>query len=539
MLPILAKRIANGTNLAMLIVPESLFEINKGDLAKTARELFGQDIFIFDFNQDTPLTKTELLKIQAGLLQTIQERGFIATTKSNLLAYQHAYHKLSIQIGKEQNEEARETMAENLKIMAKTLKLIKDKGDVIADEVDTILDVRKEVNFAIGNPEELNKVTKTCATKLMEMILQHSPTLKKALKTDDQVSLGSEGRGIELKKVAVEYLKELKQQNKGVDFGADDDFITFVTTQDSKVTLDAGSWPPFLRKLKAENLPLFNEVATMRQLLSVGLVNSLALSKTTPSGYGRDPNGIWTIPYSNSAPSLKSQFDNEIERTCNTLQDYIANGISDGQARELVNGYLQAARQELMIRRDREPDLTLDETEVGKEFTAYIQDINKNLPKDRQLPLSLKGFKYDQIRDLKNAIAEIPEAAVAYCNHFVLAKMQFSPLQITGTPQDLVAMTHSFRGFTGTLWNDKTFADKIDAKKTAGVDGKTYTLLMEMKPKVRKITLEPGNEIGSLLSQTGLVGEYQALIELGGVLKGKRSDDRSHKSMLKLLKIQS
>ena len=171
-MPILAKKKATGKNLAVLLLPEELYEANCRGLDIKNRLLFGQEMHRFDFSLKTDKSVKALQTIRLRLLQTMHDYGFINSTKRSLLSLKNTYILLLNKLSKYKPDESPpQELLGQVREMSKIVALFSDQADILADEVDACLDVRKEVNIALGDAQPVDQIKGDVGADLMQMIL--------------------------------------------------------------------------------------------------------------------------------------------------------------------------------------------------------------------------------------------------------------------------------------------------------------------------------------------------------------------------------
>lgn len=515
LLPLLAKRKATGKNLVMLMLPDALYETNCRDLEATNRELFGQGIFRFDFNRQSDRSVIALQQTYINLLRTIQDKGFVTTTKNSMLSFRNAYFELLHQldsIPEESREGASEQIKEindKLRVMSKILILFAHNTEVLADEVDACLDVRKEVNFALGTDEKVDPIIHDAGIELMEIIIGAEQgtdldELRVAILTNTNASISPMRR-----KELMGILAGNFYDRNSVEGIERDPFIHYFLNTSGEKEL-----PEFMQKLKVENPPLYKKFAAAKAFLHQGYGSTLG--KVANVNYGRDPvSGIWTIPYkASNTPNIGSEYDDTIERVSYTIQDYIQNGVSFEQVFNVVALMRKSALEE--IQHSPKP---MSQTRAAAEFKRFMQQVDPER-KFGDHP-SLDSFDTNRkVRSLQGVINEHPMGKLLFLRGHVLDKMTQSPLRVNAVSDDVVAMVAHFGGFSGTIGNRHTFNDRIEAEKTLGTDGRTWSLLLRRDVKVKTFDYDSKDSIGSLLEGGDIVGNYQATIDTGAYLRG-------------------
>ena len=83
-LPLLMYILANGEQLAIIIVPSESLRINFNDLRKISHESFKQDIILFDFDRSHDNNPALLQKPYETFLTAIQEKQYIIMTEQTI-----------------------------------------------------------------------------------------------------------------------------------------------------------------------------------------------------------------------------------------------------------------------------------------------------------------------------------------------------------------------------------------------------------------------------------------------------------------------
>lgn len=516
-LPLLAKRKANGQNLVMLVLPEDLYNINCGNLDITNRMLFGQKMHRFDFCRETE-TNLEALQVKhLRLLETIQEQGFIMTTKKNVLSFRNAFAEKLCKLrdlGPAATTKRAELLAE-IREMNSILFLFKNHTDAIADEVDACLDIRKEVNFSLGENSPIDQIKRDVGVRMMDILLEATDgSLLGALKTNiinnTQASMSQVHIDACMEEIAKIYRGKfnLAFNEKG--------FLDYMMDKPSGKGVEAE-----VNALKQTDNDLYRQITALKGFIHKGFGNTL--KNVGRVKYGRDPvSGIWTIPYkASNTPSIGSEFDDDIERISFTIQDYLQFGVSYKPVFQAIATLHARAVQELRAA-EEDPDnnmIGINDTAAAKDFEELLKKMDPEGRAGRNLTLAAIANP-SRIEALVAAINGTPEGRLAFVGGIVFDQMMQTNTQINAVSSDLPEMVRNFSGFTGTPWNLLTYHDKIQAQKNLGVDGLTWALMLSRDIPIKTFNFDAMNPTESLLSELDIVGKKQALIDAGAYLRG-------------------
>lgn len=526
-MPILAKRKATGKNLVLLVLPEELYETNCSGLDIKNRALFGQDIHRFEWSRKTDMSVESLERIHINLLDTIKNKGFMPTTKRSILSMKDSYVLLLNKLSEMQPHEDKSELLGQIRAMSKILALFQNQGEILADEVDACLDVRKEVNFAIGKQEVVDQVKGDVAAELMMLLLYHElpaatdpdrensillHELKVALLQTTNAAISPKKRREALKVLTGLYFD--KHQPEGFER---ESFIAYILDDP-----DAKEVEKQVLALKESNNGLFKQISSVKTFINQGFGTTLA--KVGNVNYGRDPiTGVNTIPYkASNAPSINSEYDDDIERISFTFQDYLQNGVSYKQIYQIVARMQNKAIGELRASEDEYANIL--DMPAAQEFQQFLREIDP----ENKLPASINLASVCDptvIKTLVNTLNESPKGLLAFCHRQVISNMQQYSAQIDAKSTELPGLVKSFGGFTGTPWNIHTYHDKINAEVNLGVDGTTWALMLGREVDVKTFKFDPEKPIDSLLSSIDVVSNHQAMIDTGAYLRGTSNSE--------------
>lgn len=87
---------ADGTHLAMAIIPEWLYKINVVELDRACRQLFGMKLIRFEFDRNSSVSVDDLRKQYAQLTTAIEQKQALLTTKTSLLSFRNKFLELEV-----------------------------------------------------------------------------------------------------------------------------------------------------------------------------------------------------------------------------------------------------------------------------------------------------------------------------------------------------------------------------------------------------------------------------------------------------------
>ncbi len=516
-LPTLLAKYADGEHLAIGIIPEWLWEIVANDLDKSSHEIFNQKLHHFVFDRNTIISREFLLTQYVAMTDAILQKNAVIATKTSLLSFRNRYIELVKQLQTAEESE-RPALYEKIELMANVLLLLKERGKAIADEVDSILDVRKELNYSIGQPAPLDESKCNVAIQLNRKIVDwlkiegedpRKDFAQKFLK-NEQASLSDEARERILSGLAGEMYDALRLMDFGIEKDA---FVQFIrrspasheSPQYLMVSEQIGS-------LGVGQPELYKNIKNLRLLLNTFEGTLKASNKV---GYGRKEGGIETIPYKASNTPAQAEFGDETERIAYLIQDYLQEGLSTQQREDFIERLNVDIKEEMKAKKN-EPG-NVEENEKYRAFTL----------KWGVTPVQARESKVEQER-IRQALKNSPSEMLEFVQAWVLPKIYMAKEQVSSNAQDFVDLFDAFSGFTGTTWNLHTFHEKanISAAKTEGTDGKSLLFLLEGCPdlQIRTVNLQDGRDttvIQKIIEQyPDFFNRYDALIDAGAYMKG-------------------
>lgn len=515
-LPMLLHRLADGQRAAIGILPEWLYEIVSGDLDKSSRALFDQDIFKFEFDRNTKMDREWLLNQYITLGEAIQNRNAIVTTKTFLLSFRNKFLELQEELETATGDDV-DDLEEKLSLMADILLLFKKRGAVIADEVDAILDVRQELNYALGLPDKIDPKKCQMGLKVYRKILQLQSEYGDKLRKNEQGLLTAQDIENLKEQIALTFFKEwgaeLAKHKPSIDKQVFCKYLQGKT--DLGIPLKENT-PLFMHAIKGKNLELYQNISLLRQYLTQTLPTTLSRSGNVH--YGRAPDGKNTIPYkANNTPS-EAEHGEEFERISYFIQDYLQNGLTETQVQSWVNGLLTQISSEMY------EHLTKTGTIGAFENTPTYQRFHKDFPnidltQANQDPTILTQF----LKELNVS----DETKLNFLESWIFPSLEIANRQVSSNANDLVNMVNSFSGFTGTPWNTDTYNTKIHTQdtQTKGTEGKTIELLVNLfaagNLDIHIINLDADRPLDSIVNAVpDFMDRYDSLIEAGYYLKG-------------------
>lgn len=513
LLPTLGLAKANGTNLSMIEVPDHLFRTNFYDLNEKAQRLFGQKVYGFHFKRTPSYTARDYKALYRHLTQAIHSRSYFVTTNSSTTSLFMKYQEL-LEEGPKAGKE--KEWQKQIKWLDRILKIFKERTDVLLDEVHDNLNVRKQYNYTLGEPEAISsfdikitldlfkffaKVEFSKDRTLLDVIkvpsLLLSPEGEKALTTLADALVRSEDSPLKsyIEQLGIKGDKE-KEALAGYLLNKNEGFVEQIAK---------------LKDPKARAI-----FCIYKQQLSNLLTHTL--KNKYHENYGRSKNPQKTslerliaIPYAgNNEPKEGFQFGNYFVTMNYSIQGVLNEGLDFETTQTLIKKLFEQANLELI----ENPSLdSLVATQAG----ILLQKFLKRFP--NQVNLEDK----EQLEDLYQSLKNDPDFIFYALEEEILPQITVNRKVLFSNLQHHVSMFHSVQGMTGTPWNSHTQNLDFDALPSLGTDGFTTNLLKVKKAPVNPLRYQNPNQfLGDAfktMSSTD-VRKTRAIIDIGAMFRG-------------------
>ena len=484
-MPLLALKKANGTNLSMIIVPSALYETNVADLQAVSQRLFGQEAYEFKFTREKALDSNDLKARLKKMWQVIRNRGYMIATPESMQSLELRYlEMLDTPPRQDATQEARQEWSLQVQYLEKMLKLIKHRGDALIDEIDSNLDPKKELNFTIGGEAEVSDAYIGMIVSLYNLLPsvvvdmpQGSVPLEDILLGNREISDpkfwrdATEQLAYQLvnhsKSPLINIVRKLSPENKRL-------LVSYLLDREEKL-------PAFIQ---ATDKDTQNRIALMKAEMQI-LPMTLQKKKDENYGFPKDPKaGIpmdVAIPYiANNIPNHRSQFGSYIETMNFTLQLHRRNEKIDPEVlKAFIKDFSVRASNETALSMGRIP---FTETEAYREFNRLTGwDLNLYDPENEA--------QIENLRDELSKKADKNKEIIDYClKRYVLKKIKQHRFILRSDAVNHVSQYRSTQGMTGTPWIYRAFNQKLsfDPNETLGVDGQTMHHLLRKQTQVRK-----------------------------------------------------
>ena len=113
-----------------------------------------------------------------------------------------------------------------------------------------------------------------------------------------------------------------------------------------------------------------------------------------------------------------------------------------------------------------------------------------------------------------------------FAHQFGWSEIEIYAERLNSNAQHIVGLFHSFKGFTGTLWNQDTYHQDLKSQPDILIDGKTLSIL-----SAKSSIMGKAKDIESLYDS---LGEYHACIDAGAWFRGLEANKVAQAMIKKL-----
>lgn len=509
---------ADGTNLVIHQVKRSLFNTNYQDLNQTSLKEFSQEAIPFQFDRHSSSSSKDFKNIFFKLRNTMVEKKYLVTTAESLQALELKYIELLLDMPTNKNFDKQEDFQKNLdewnkqiKWLDRCLQLIKYQGDRIIDEIHDELDPKKRLNYTLGDTSFVSNEDIRFEINMYRYFktvdLKQSFNFTQIMKNNEIVQSDTQWNEIfeELAKqvitdknsplkTIIDKIKPNKSQTK--------DLIEYLLDRSDSILSE------FSKFTKTEK----DQFAFYKMQISKLLPHTLKRNLFEHYGPSQKTkkdilDKYLPIPYSdNNTPNESSQFGHYIEYMNFTVQMAHQLEFSDELVKFLLDNFINDAKSEMIDH----PNLKFKETISNIKFCEIFPKISlEKIKLDKNYRLSV----IDQIRNTPAFIDHVLE-------QHILGKVTLNPSVISSNPVNLVSMTRTTQGMTGTPYNVLAMHRSIqfDDKAGLGIDGQTTELCRIKNPITHSIG--EFKTVQEFLTKCKTENTLRAIVDVGALFKG-------------------
>lgn len=362
--------------------------------------------------------------------------------------------------------------AERLELLLSILSFFEKESVGLGDEIHRLLRSNHEVNFPLGEPQQL-------PPKRIELVRNLFLILVKKFDNELQLTSGKQTLVSETqwKRILPQIAKELFSiPSIHLEEKHEEAFIHFVSG-----SFDPNDHKEFVRELHrhadSENesdREKVEQIALVKHLLEELLPR--AFTKSMNRHYGRSRKGSpgKIIPYIATDTPATTQFGNPIEALVLHFLAALSQGVSTKQVEAVIGHLIASAKQRSKGKAmERSPEgrflrkitgLDISSLQTSRGLSKAVERINKNI--------------------LFRLLIE-SETAALYAT--------FHPNHTSSTPQDFCARLERLYGMTGTPWNTDGFPKKISGENVHWDEGSRGKIVHTMLNRAQETLVHSGN----------------------------------------------
>ena len=525
-LPAIAYKKANGTNLIIIEVPKALLETNYTDLKRTSLELFGQSAETFHFDRNKKCSVAYLEQRYHFLLDVMRNKKYIVTTGDSIQSIELTYIEL-LYLKPSQAEGENTThydqrlkkWAKEVSLSKEILTLFRERGELIIDEIHQGLRIKSKLNYSLGNTKKIKKSTLDNTLSLYEFLHWvtfddkegHTKNLLDIIKDNRLLSTT-----IPLKTCMDLLIEQLITHSKSP-------LLTFCRSlsQNEKRALKdylhncSSEIPPFILEASMQNK---DQLALYKQQVNQLLPYTMTQKLGVHYGPSKNPHlaaltKAIAIPYvANNTPNEGCRFGNELE----TLNFSIQSQLISGVPKILIHAYIKRWKTKLQEEMSHNLSCDVDNNPVSNAFKKAVNDQHMSL-------YAIDLTKEDVLSALHEKLGKNPLLIIKVLSELITPGIESNPKVLSSDAFNHVNTVRTCTGLTGTPYNISTFHQKLnfDPNASKGSDGLIYqTLLHKKSAVIAHDYRDTKTSIHDLLSHYDDTAPLRALIDVNALFKG-------------------
>lgn len=418
---------ADGTRLAMVLVPDALLQTEYQDLKYTAKTVYDQEIIFFQFDRNSPCDAASLRHYLADFEDIIlQRKGLVMAPGSLQSLYLKRRELLYQALYYHESSPEYSVIVEQLNILKDIATLFKNKADVIADELHKVLDINVELNYSIGEKRSIDSENIDTALYLFDF-LESTPI---AIEDEEDILFVLNGKSLSdfLANPSMLYHPEILI----------DRLINYYESC----------------YLKQHDLSLYSEKSNHLLTAQWRVFLRTTLKSKADERYGPSlsEDVSIAIPYAGNNVPTTRLFENFVESMNYTIQMTHLKGVSFVVFRSMMRAWKKSDQQ----------DCLSTQSEAAKQYQACLDVLTTG--EKASLPHALKTMDVANDRALRAFYLhfQLNKKFIRYAlQENILPSIKIYPHKLTSNAIHLTHLVHRIQGVSGTLGSHPTFAKSI------------------------------------------------------------------------------
>lgn len=527
----ISKLKADGKYLSGVITYEPLLEMHHPIFEKTAKESYGDMVFLFRFSRQDKTDIATLTNLYRNLLRTVFDRGRIDTTKKDLLSFHHAIILKYEELMKFEKDPSQITpqMREEFALLDKILLLLEKRARFGNDELDQVSNPEKEHNYALrvdGQLIPLDQIKMDAALEILQWIKAdgfYSNIFSKNLQYTLRVE--EKGRTVTAQdpRCLLRFLAGKVCEDYGILPADHEAAIAYFTGFDKDYNeASAEDCNAFFKNVVVKHKDHL-KLRAFHKYLQRSMIVWGSLNKRGGEKFARSADGILVKPCEkNGKPSERSEHGTEEETIwyhCLNYMDTTLGGVSELQIKQLVNDEQGKALKAIKYARMIDPNatITFQNTPEAQRFLA-------------EFGIKLQLVTESDYPRIAEKLNSNPKALADFLKSRVFSQIKQAEEKIVGNTQDMSEMIHEFYGASGTSDSYRALPDKVKKSearmvKQPGVDGAVVLSMLKEYKKGHIHVLNDTKTIAQQVAAKVATDKHcSVIIDLAASFPGKNAD---------------
>lgn len=529
--PILAFCAADGCHLSTVTVPSQMYGTAKRDLSDQFRKMFDASLEVFEFSRDKcDISNLEL--IDKYLERAIREGIIVVTRPNDLLSMKLMLSERLETISQIKKlpgvkDEEIVTCHRELDLICKILKRFQQKQVNLIDEYDSVNNPLNLLNFPIGEARVIDTVTIREATILYFNWL-------KEIEHELHITTNQQSKYIKKQRIKDFVIKKVMERfkEKASDLGISspeiEQYLRNAKTKGGKATKESiACYRKMLkiRKLVIEEKDFVSSIAFYRQSLKQDLFTALDSEANVTFGLSiRDHDFFLAMPWEKGEPKEGSRFSHYLETLFKTYQYYLqpSNWTSTDPIRQKKITALVGKMISYYIEKEENRQVDKGKVKILKELFGVRslqkidtskEDLLEGYCKKISEALKVCEGTEEQRESLLQLIADFFET------HLIPKQLEVEPIKITASPQDLMTLGLSNKGFSGTFADRASWDPGTEVLPSPGTDGHTAYALIQNSTCLASKAQSVDERMTEYVDMIKENPNISALIDLGAELQ--------------------
>ena len=515
LLPLLSLLNADGSKLAIGVLPDVLITSMAPEVQKTLGLSFKQVLEVLECRRDTKLEAPQLQRLLERLQRIVDERRVLLMGKSSLHSlYLKFAEKLHLYSTNAVSGTKQEALLGEIKLFQKVIGLLKASGNALVDEVDNLMNPLQSSHYTIGSATGLDPVYGEAAADLFSLLASDA-AINQSIRLGFSKTPGAtpftkdhydkavkpmlakavlEGKLSPGNKALQAFIKSLNKQEQ---HQLEDFLLNRDGQKGSKLLKDRAE--PYVQDLLALYKEQFNELLP------------LTLTKNLNEHFGKNPDNMndhCAMPYKNGEAQRREDFGTALEKLNYSFLMHLTTGLPT----DIVAKEVQRLATLFTEERLKDPTMKFEDLPSYRRFMK-MGGGGRNMY--RLSPEDLKA--------ITDAVNRNPQMQIELIVQHVIPEIKVYQNQLNADAQVFGFLFKNTDGMSGTLWNKDTFPIQMRQTYLSDTMAKTLKLLWEHSPPHVDVlgTPKAGNEMESLIKQlynrSGLLNG--SIIDAAGLLR--------------------